>query len=50
VTYTHGSRAYVLRLRTTAGFVPADVEPGSTDRRFLGAFADLTFFDERTGR
>jgi hypothetical protein len=47
VTYIHDSHAYVLRLRTSAGFVPILAQPGSADTRFLGAFAELTFFDKR---
>ena len=34
---------YVLRLETTAGFVPAERDPGSTDTRNLGAFIRPVF-------
>ncbi|HET9370771.1 MAG TPA: hypothetical protein VFO19_11010 [Vicinamibacterales bacterium] len=34
---------YVLRLETTAGFVPAERDPGSTDTRHLGAFIKPVF-------
>jgi hypothetical protein len=43
VTYTHGSRGYVLRLSADRGFVPKLIDPGSNDMRFLGASAELTF-------
>jgi hypothetical protein len=37
------SRAYVFTVTTTNGFVPADVDPKSQDRRFLGVFIEPTF-------
>jgi hypothetical protein len=43
VVYTRGSMAYVLRLSAGSGFVPKEIDPASTDGRFLGAFAELTF-------
>jgi hypothetical protein len=43
VVYTHGSRAYVLTVATDRGFVPRDVEPGSSDGRFLGVFVEPDF-------
>jgi hypothetical protein len=33
----------VLRLSTTAGFVPADTDSGSTDTRYLGVFVHVSF-------
>ncbi|HEX5475570.1 MAG TPA: hypothetical protein VFX12_13000 [Vicinamibacterales bacterium] len=39
--YKRGSRAYVLRLSTSTGFVPRLADPRSTDRRFLGARVEL---------
>jgi hypothetical protein len=39
----HQSYAYVLHLSTTAGFVPAEVDPGSSDTRNLGVFLRPTF-------
>lgn len=38
VVYTHGSRAYVLAITTSNGFVPRQIEAGSLDGRFLGVF------------
>ena len=43
VVYTHGSRAYVLTVATDRGFVPSEVEPGSSDHRFLGVFVEPDF-------
>jgi hypothetical protein len=43
VVYTHGSRAYLLSIRTSSGFVPRQVEAGSQDGRFLGAFVRPDF-------
>jgi hypothetical protein len=37
------SRAYVFTVTTTNGFVPADVDPKSQDRRFLGVFIEPKF-------
>jgi hypothetical protein len=39
----HLNSVYVLHLETTNGFVPAEVEPGSTDTRNLGVFIKPTF-------
>jgi hypothetical protein len=39
----HHSFPYVLRLSTTAGFVPADTDSGSTDTRYLGVFVHVSF-------
>jgi hypothetical protein len=39
----HRSFPYVLRLSTTAGFVPADTDSGSTDTRYLGVFVRVSF-------
>jgi hypothetical protein len=39
----HKSYGYVLHLSTTTGFVPKEVEPGSTDSRNLGVFVRPTF-------
>jgi hypothetical protein len=39
----HKSFPYVLHLSTTAGFVPAKTDPGSTDVRNLGVFVRPTF-------
>ena len=50
VTYTHGSRGYVLRLSADRGFVPKLIDPGSSDMRFLGASAELTFGRATEGR
>ena len=38
---TRGSFAYLFRISTTHGDVPALVEPGSQDPRFLGVRMDL---------
>ncbi len=43
VVYTRGSRAYVFTVTTTNGFVPADVDPKSQDRRNLGVFIEPHF-------
>ena len=43
VEYAGGSRAYVFTVTTTNGFVPAEVDPKSTDRRFLGVFIEPRF-------
>ncbi len=43
VVYTNGSRAYVLSVTTTSGFVPHVVDPTSTDERFLGVFVRPVF-------
>jgi len=37
------SYAYVLRMTTTAGFVPAEVDTGSTDTRNLGVYVRPVF-------
>jgi hypothetical protein len=37
------SRAYVFTVTTANGFVPADVDPKSQDRRFLGVFIEPKF-------
>ena len=37
------SRAYVFTVTTTNGFVPAEVDPKSQDRRFLGVFIEPKF-------
>ncbi len=34
---------YILRMTTTAGFVPAETNPGATDTRNLGVFVRPTF-------
>ena len=39
----HRSFPYVLHLSTTAGFVPADTDSGSTDTRYLGVFVHVSF-------
>jgi hypothetical protein len=39
----HLNSVYVLHLETTNGFVPAEIEPGSTDTRNLGVFIRPTF-------
>ena len=39
----HKSFPYVLHLSTTAGFVPADTDSGSTDTRNLGVFVRPSF-------
>lgn len=41
--WIQGSYAEVLRISTTDGFVPAKVEAGSTDTRFLGVFVTYHF-------
>lgn len=38
---------YVMRLRSSNGFYPNKVEPGSTDNRYLGMFVTPTFYDGR---
>jgi hypothetical protein len=43
VVYTNGSRAYVLSVTTTSGFVPHVVDRTSTDERFLGVFVRPVF-------
>jgi hypothetical protein len=43
VAYSGGSRAYVFTVTTTNGFVPADVDPTSHDKRFLGVFIEPHF-------
>ncbi|MEE2792822.1 MAG: hypothetical protein VX453_14395 [Acidobacteriota bacterium] len=40
--YSRQSWAYLMRIRTSDGFVPRLVESGSTDSRFLGAAINLT--------
>jgi hypothetical protein len=37
------SRAYVFTVTTTNGFVPAEVDPKSQDKRFLGVFIEPHF-------
>jgi hypothetical protein len=39
----HANSVYVLHLETTAGFVPAERDPASTDTRNLGVFVKPTF-------
>ncbi len=39
----HKSFPYVLHLSTTAGFVPAETDSGSTDTRYLGVFVRPSF-------
>jgi hypothetical protein len=41
--YNGGSRAYVFTVTTTNGFVPAEADPKSPDRRFLGVFIEPHF-------
>src|SRR5262249_10557663 len=41
--YSGGSRAYVFTVATTNGFVPAEVDPKSQDKRFLGVFIEPRF-------
>jgi len=41
--YNGGSRAYVFTITTTNGFVPAEVDPKSQDKRFLGVFIEPHF-------
>lgn len=41
--YNGGSRAYAFTVTTTNGFVPAEVDPKSQDRRFLGVFIEPAF-------
>jgi hypothetical protein len=41
VTFTADAAARALRITTSDGFVPAEVEPGSRDRRLLGCW--ITF-------
>lgn len=41
--WAHASYGLVLRLTTTHGFIPAQVEPPSTDTRNLGVFIQPTF-------
>ena len=36
-----GRRAVAVRLETTAGFRPSEVEPGSQDSRFLGVWVEV---------
>jgi hypothetical protein len=43
VTGPRGSQGYVLRLHADRGFHPQQFDPRSTDQRYLGAFAELTF-------
>ena len=43
VVYKGGSRAYVFTVTTTNGFVPAELDPKSRDRRFLGVFIEPHF-------
>ena len=43
VVYTHGSRAYLLSISTSQGFVPHLVDAASTDARFLGVFVEPDF-------
>ena len=43
VAYTNDSRSYVFTVTTTNGFVPAEVEPKSADRRYLGVFIEPKF-------
>ena len=31
----------LIRIESTSGFVPSDVEPGSTDERFLGVWVEF---------
>jgi hypothetical protein len=35
-----GSNAALLRVTTTAGFRPADLDPSNTDRRLLGCWIE----------
>jgi hypothetical protein len=41
--YNGGSRAYVFTVTTTNGFVPADADPRSQDKRYLGVFIEPHF-------
>lgn len=41
--YPGGSRAYVFTVTTTNGFVPAEADPTSHDKRFLGVFVEPHF-------
>jgi len=41
--YKGGSRAYVFTVTTANGFVPAEVDPKSGDKRFLGVFIEPRF-------
>lgn len=41
VTFPAGFEAQTLRISTSDGFVPAEVEPGSRDRRLLGCWVVL---------
>jgi hypothetical protein len=41
--YNGGSRAYVFTVTTADGFVPAEVDPKSRDKRFLGVFIEPRF-------
>jgi len=45
--YNGGSRAYVFTVTTTDGFVPAEVDPTSHDKRFLGVFIEPHFILNR---
>lgn len=49
VVYTHGSRAYVLSMETSNGFVPRLVDRGSADTRFLGMFVQPEFLLQPLG-
>lgn len=40
----HDSYPYLLQIESSNGFVPAEVEPGSTDDRYLGVFIQPQFF------
>ncbi len=44
--YIGGSYAYVWTMTTTAGFVPAETDEGSTDTRSLGVFVKPVFETE----
>jgi hypothetical protein len=46
VVYTHGSRAYVLSMKTSNGVVPRLVDKRSGDDRFLGMFVEPRFILE----
>jgi hypothetical protein len=41
--FNGGSRAYNFVVTTTNGFVPANVDPKSQDRRYLGVFIEPRF-------
>src|SRR5262249_1260575 len=41
--WAHGSYGVLLHLTTSAGFVPAETDPHSTDKRFLGVFVRPKF-------